>query len=252
VKSVGHRLAMARALQKVGRRSDHASRALATALRTTALDLIPRDERQCIGRIEARRREVVRLEDSRSPEELEVGDLAAAVEWMSVPPVLGRFLMRFVRELAPGSCLELGTGFGISAAYQAAALELNGAGTLITIDVSETWAGVASEGLSALGFDRVEVRVGDPDRALAGALADAGPVDYAFVDSDHQEAATVDTLQTMLPHLSWGAVVVFDDVGFSSPEMDRAWTAVRSEPRVSLAVRFARLGVTVLEGQEGS
>ena len=34
--------------------------------------------------------------------------------------------MRTVRELSPSACLELGAGFGISAAYQGAALELNG------------------------------------------------------------------------------------------------------------------------------
>ena len=44
--------------------------------------------------------------------------------------------MRLVRELRPHSCLELGTGVGVSAGYQAAAMELNGVGRLLTLDGS--------------------------------------------------------------------------------------------------------------------
>ena len=46
-------------------------------------------------------------------------------QW-SMPRIWARFLMRLVGELAPRSCIELGTGFGISAMYQAAALETAG------------------------------------------------------------------------------------------------------------------------------
>src|SRR5215204_1409803 len=46
----------------------------------------------------------------------------------------GQLLFRLVREFAPTSCLELGTCIGVSAAFQAAALELNGAGHLLTLE----------------------------------------------------------------------------------------------------------------------
>jgi predicted O-methyltransferase YrrM len=237
---------MLRALPRLSRRPDSGARALTRALWTTALGRFPPEERGWIERIEMRRRVLPSAVGARTPEDLGVIDLASAVEWMSVPPVLGQLLMRLVRELEPRRCLELGTGFGISAAYQGAALELSGAGRLITIDIAPQWAALAREGFSELGLDRVETRVGDPREALESALADCAPVDYAFVDSDHREAATLEVLEAMLPGLSDPALVVFDDVGLASPEMTRAWRRIGEHPRVSRAVRFARMGAAVV------
>ena len=47
-------------------------------------------------------------------------------------------LFRLIRELRPDVCLELGTSLGISAAYQAAALQINGNGTLVSLEGSES------------------------------------------------------------------------------------------------------------------
>jgi predicted O-methyltransferase YrrM len=246
-KSAAHRLAMLRAMPRTGR-ADRVSRALARALATAALGRTSPEERAWSATIEDWRRTIAASGDSRALAEIGVMDYSRAVEWISVPPLLGRFLMRLVRELEPRSCLELGTGFGLSAAYQAAALELNRAGRLVTIDVSTLWAGVARKGLSELGLERVEVRVGDPTQTLVAALESCAPVDYVFIDSDHQEAATLDTLETILPYLSTEPVIVFDDVGFSTPGMERAWSKIADHPQVSHSLRFGRMGAAVLTG----
>ncbi len=249
-KSAGYRLLMLDALRRVRGRRDPASKALAAALRTTALGRIPREERDWIARIEARRQALASGNGPGPPEGMGPAEFARAVEWMSVPPTLGRFLLRVVRELSPRSCLELGTGFGISSAYQGAALELNGAGDLITIDVAEQWGEIARQGHSELGLDRrVEVLVGDPGETLTSALERAAPIDYAFIDSDHREHETLAVVEEMLPHLSEPALLLFDDVGFSSQEMERAWTRIGDHPRVSLAARFARMGAAVVSGE---
>jgi predicted O-methyltransferase YrrM len=247
-KSAAHRLAMLRAFAGARLGRDRTSRAVARALRTTSLNRIPADERAWIDRIEAWRKELADSAARPDLAELGVHDVRAAVKWMSVPPLLGRFLMRLVRELEPRSCLELGTGFGFSGAYQAAALELNRAGRLVSVDVSNLWAGIAREGFSGLGIERVEVRVGEASETLSGAIRSCAPVDYVFIDSDHQEAAMLETLETLLPNLSAGSVVVFDDVGFSIPEMERAWRKIAAHPGVAHSLRFGRMGVAVVNG----
>src|SRR5688572_21226429 len=121
---------MAAALPRVALRSDRPSRALAAALRDSVIGRMSPDEREWLARIEARRSRLPELlthaRDSAGHHGTLLPDTTRAVRWMSIPSVWGRFLMRLVRELAPRSCLELGTGFGLSTAYQAAALELNG------------------------------------------------------------------------------------------------------------------------------
>ena len=64
----------------------------------------------------------------------EVAARTEAVPHPHIPSERGRILYDHVREARPERVLELGTARGVSAAYIAAALEANGAGTLTTVD----------------------------------------------------------------------------------------------------------------------
>jgi predicted O-methyltransferase YrrM len=234
-----YRLLMAASLPRLAARRDRGSRALFRALWTTALGRIPQEEREWIGRIQARRAE------------LASGDISPFARWTSIAPVWGGFLMRTVRELSPRSCLELGTGFGFSAAYQAAALELNGTGTLTTVERDEGLGEIAKEGLSRLGLDRrVEFRLGSIDDSLSDVLEDADRIDYAFLDADHSESATLAHFATLLPHLRGGSIVVLDDINWSDG-MRQAWRSIARNELVSTWVELRRVGIVVI-GEKGS
>jgi predicted O-methyltransferase YrrM len=231
-----YRLLMAASAARLAARRDPARRALRRALWTTALGRIPRDEREWIGRIEARRAE------------LASGDIAPFARWASIAPVWGRFLMRTVRELSPRSCLELGSGFGISAAYQAAALELTGGGSLTTMERIDGLGDIAQEGLARLGLNgRVDLRRGSIDDSLGAVLEDAGEIDYAFLDADHTESATVAQFATLVPHLRDGAVVVVDDINWSEG-MRRAWKSIAGNQWVAAKLQLRRVGIVVIGG----
>jgi predicted O-methyltransferase YrrM len=255
--SAGYRAVLARGLPSLAGASDDSSRALARALRTTALGRFPAEERAWIERIEARRTQIPATAVSvaadaggpRRAEDEHLAEASAACLWMSLPPLLGRFLTRLVRELSPRSCLELGTGFGVSSAYQAAALELNGQGRLVSLDV-EDMAAIAAPGLARLGLsERVELVGGRIEETLAGACVRAAPIDYALLDSDHTEKGTLGDFDAMLPHLADGAVLVLDDVNWTEG-MRRAWQTIAGHERVVAAVELRRLGIVVVSGGE--
>jgi predicted O-methyltransferase YrrM len=165
---------------------------------------------------------------------------------MSIPAVSGRFLMRLVRLLAPRSCLELGTGFGVSTAYQAAALELNGKGTMTSLDLAGM-TDIAGPGLARLGLaGRTHLVPGRIERTLPAVLEAARPIDFAFLDADHTPRGTLHPLEVMIPHLSTGAVVVFDDINWT-PGMRVTWRRIGQLPAVVAAYRLHRLGVTVVD-----
>ena len=258
-----YRTLMGASLPRLATHRDSGSRALARALRTTALGRIPAEERRWIARIEARRRDlasgdaVVRpgFSDGSLVDDEGRGPsipLAGASRWMSLTPIWCTFLMRLVRELAPRSCLELGTGFGISGAYQAASLELNGAGKLTTLEGAPEYVSIAEHGFSALGLgERVELRVGRITDTLQDVAERAAPIGCAFVDADHTERATLDQFDAMLPHLGEGAVVVLDDVNWGDGGMTRAWRKIGRHDRVSVALGFHRLGIVVVSRRGG-
>jgi predicted O-methyltransferase YrrM len=245
------RTLMAAALPGLARRSDRSSRVVARALRDTALGRIPPEEHDWLTRIEARRSELpAQLTDARESQDhhgRHLEETTRAVRWMSIPPVWGRFLMRLVRELAPRSSLELGTGFGLSTAYQAAALELNRGGRLASLD-QEALTRIAGGSLDGLGLSgRVELVGGWIERTLEPALTRAEPIDYAFLDADHTEEGTLSAFDAILPHMSAGAVMVLDDINWTD-EMRRAWAMVAQRERVSAAIGLRRFGITVVAG----
>jgi predicted O-methyltransferase YrrM len=250
---------LAAPLVRLTSRRDPAADPLRRALRTTLLGQVSADERAWSTRIEARRHELITQRDPTGMPTFEAAangpggrfamgapetTIGTASALMSLSPHWCVLLMRLVRELRPRSCLELGTGFGISTAYQAAALELNGAGAITTLEGSVAWAQLAEEGFEALELDRVTMRVAPIEEALPEALARSGPFDFVFIDAEHQADATVDHFEAILPRLTDGAMVVLDDVDWDG--VKRAQTRIGRHERVSTSAFIGRLGVSVI------
>jgi predicted O-methyltransferase YrrM len=225
------------------RDEDPSSRAISRAMATTARGRFTAAERNWIERIEARRESLART----AGEYGGPGRWAPACAW-SVPRVWGRFMLRLVAELAPRSPIELGTGFGMSGSYQAAGLALTGTAKLTTLDREPTLIPLARESLTELGLgDRVEMVTGPIGDTLGPTAAALAPIDYALIDAEHTEAATVFNFDTLAPHLDDGAVVLVDDI-LSSEEMRRAWQTIRTRPAVRTALNLRRVGVVVVSG----
>jgi predicted O-methyltransferase YrrM len=156
----------------------------------------------------------------------------------------GQVLMRLVRILRPQACIEIGAAAGFSAAYQAAALELNGGGRLVTIESSPECAALARETLSSLGLERAEVLVGRGEQRLPDAFAEAGPFQLAFQDDDHRRRGTLGLADLLIESLSPRGVLLVDDIGLSAG-MRRAWRALAADSRFSVAADCGRVGVGV-------
>jgi len=155
-------------------------------------------------------------------------------------------LFKLIRKFQPQTCVELGTAVGISAAYQAAALTLNGAGTLFTLEGAPSLAQLSTENLRGLGLTNVEVVPGRFQDTLAGVLDQHQPIGYAFIDGHHDGQATLAYFEQIYPHLAERAVLVFDDILYY-PSMRAAWQTLAADPRIAIAVDLSRMGVCVVD-----
>ena len=160
----------------------------------------------------------------------------------STGPAWSRLLFYLVREVAPVNALELGTALGFSAAYQGAALELNGHGRLVTIEGAPPLAALARHNLARIGIDTVDVVSGPFRDALPPVLERLQSLEFAYVDGHHDGRATLDYFSALLTAIRRPALLVFDDIGIS-PGMRAAWEQIARHPRVTLAVDFQKLGV---------
>ena len=248
------------AAAKVQGRDRAGAERLAAALSAAARGRENAEERRLIRRIEALRSELsassatLEIMDfgARSPnatlttEEMNQGQTRTVsvgeASNSSSPPAKARLLFHLIRMFRPLQCLEMGTLMGISAAYQATALELNGEGHLYTLEGAEPFAEIAQDNLRRLRLDgRAEVISGRFDQTLTPTIERAGSLHYAFVDGRHDEQATVDYFNELEPRVDGQGLLVFDDIGWS-PGMERAWAAIRQDPSVSAS---ATVGVSV-------
>jgi len=223
------------------------------------------EEQAFVDRIEAERAALERSEETveyldfgagptgttgRTADEMERGTpvtrrIAEVCRTSSKPPRAGRVLFELVRDHRPETCLELGTCLGISAAYQAAALELNGSGFLYTLEGAPPLAERARGVLERLRLaDRVEVRAGRFVDLLPDLLS-RHEFDYAFVDGHHDERATLDYFDAIRPRVRPGGVIAFDDVEWSDG-MRRAWDAIRTSDGVGSSWKRHGIGFVAL------
>jgi predicted O-methyltransferase YrrM len=155
-------------------------------------------------------------------------------------------LFHLIREFRPVACVELGTCLGVSAAYQGAALELNGAGRMVTLEGSVAFAEIASDGLQRLALNNwVQVIEGRFQDTLEGVLHRLGTVDYAFIDGHHDENATIGYFEQFLPRLADRAILIFDDI-HDYTGMQRAWRRICAHPKVDIALDLSIFGVCLL------
>ena len=160
----------------------------------------------------------------------------------SKPRSWAQLLFGIVRENKPLVCMKMGTSLGISGSYIAAAIDLNRAGKLVTLEGSDELARLAGENFEKLGLTGIEQIVGRFADTLTKVLQDNNPIDFVFIDGHHDEKATKSYFETTLPFLNENAVLVFDDIRWSDG-MERAWHHIKESPRIKIVLDLGPVGI---------
>jgi len=260
IKSLRWKLWMHRGMLSLKHSEVLSANKMKQAIRETVHNRINPEEKEWISRIEQIRKQFTdnpapisildfgagNPDSLRSDEEMTRGATSTTTYGEiclgSLPALWALLLFKLIRTVQPEWVIELGTCIGISAAYQSAAQQLNGKGRLITIEGSETIAGLAKENINSLGLKNVEIHCGKFHDVLPEIFAEISAIDYVFIDGHHDEQATIAYFELLLPHLSSGALLVFDDISWSTG-MRRAWEKIRKHPAISLSVDLKMLGI---------
>lgn len=158
------------------------------------------------------------------------------------------FLFFLIRLLQPKTCLELGTGVGISACYLAAALKLNGVGRLITIEGSSKLADIANENLKVWNLSEISHQVvGRFCDVLERTLIVCGPPEFVFLDGHHDGRSTLEYWRLLSRYCRQGATLVIDDMNWSTG-MEKASREITSAYDEGDAIRLPQMGIFRLGG----
>ena len=259
-----------RAVKRVvwGRRLRHMVASLPMGLQGAGLWVIDpkatRDEQELAERVEGRRAEIAQVRGTissfHSPlpgtfEQAEDGHAlpgpylakrAGAHARTGSKPAKGILLNRIAMGLGARRILELGTNTGLSGSYLAAGASCE---TLVTIEGSADLAAIARQTL-AMFTPGADVRAALFDDALDD-LANEPSFDLAFIDGQHEGAATEHYCQRVLPLMAPdGGVIVFDDITWSH-DMQQAWRRIIDSGAFTLTVDLGRIGLGVLGESDG-
>lgn len=230
--------------------SSPSSEVLARSLNAVIEDGFSEEETLVFQEIEGLRSSLLRRRD-RIPYGMSDGGepIQLPVAWLaksSKSPTWARILYSLIRYSGATKCLELGTNMGISAAYQAAALRMNGGGRLWTLEGNASSVDMARSNLAELGFLNVEFRLGQFGVTLHDVLERMGEVHYAFIDGHHERQPTLDYFEAILPYVSHPGLIVFDDISWSSG-MREAWREVCRKDIVQQACDLYVMGLVIVE-----
>lgn len=269
---VKHRVRAWKSRRSIDSLIAHESRplnAVGHALREAAFNSLSPNELKWVSLIENRRsgllasREIVEVvdygagdrESKRTEGEMKAGVRSPAFVSdlcrVSKSPFWSLFLFKLIRQLGARSCLELGTCVGISASYQAAALDLNGGGRLLTLEGAPEIAAIAKQTFSSVQAHNVSVVVGPFHDTYEKALEAGKPIDFLFNDGHHDHDALLTYFDQSLAFLAGEGVVVFDDIAWSAG-MQAAWRTIQEHERVAASVDLGAMGVSVVSSGGGN
>lgn len=157
------------------------------------------------------------------------------------PAKYGQLLYRIVKYYKPQNIIELGTSFGISAAYMASGTNSG----VHTLEGSPSIAAIAEKSLAALNIKNAEVITGPFDVTLPGLLARVSPPGLVFIDGNHRKQPTLDYFHLLLKSADPSAILVFDDIHWSA-EMEEAWSVIQAHPSVTMTIDLFFIGIVLL------
>ncbi len=162
----------------------------------------------------------------------------------SVLPQWGAFLYLCANVTGAKTILELGTGAGISGCYLASGKNCR---RFITVEGSPERARLAKTHLCqvANNFELVNASFDEALDRILPTLRDG--IDMIYIDGGKDKLSNLHYLERVTSSLNKGALVVFDDIHWSS-EMWRMWEVVRGWNGFAYTINAGRFGVCVWSG----
>jgi caffeoyl-CoA O-methyltransferase len=181
-----------------------------------------------------------------------MGERGEAPATMQIAPEQGVFMQLLATAIGARRAIEIGTFTGLSALYTARGLPDDG--SLLCLDINETWTAVARRYWERAGLaSRIELRLGDALASLR-ALPAEETFDLAFVDAD--KTGYPGYIEELYPRLARNGVVLLDNtlrggrVLAPESEDDRVLaelnTALAADPRWDTVLLPLADGLTML------
>lgn len=186
------------------------------------------------------------------------GKLAEPRPWqedrdeLGLEPFWCAFLYHLVRRFRPGTCIELGTAYGLSTLHLLAALVESDYGHLYTIEGEPERRAQALRSIKAT-FPQTE-RITSLEGLFHAQLPELlggleTSVDLVFEDGPHIPETTESVFEQLWPRVREGGLMLFDDIRHDNGNY-AAWSRIAQHESVCASIEVnGRLGLCVRSGR---
>jgi predicted O-methyltransferase YrrM len=159
------------------------------------------------------------------------------------PKKYSQLLFRMIQFYHKKNVLELGTSFGITTSYIAAAKNNP---DVTSMEGSQSIANIAQHSFDALQLKNINIIRGDFEKTLSSFLENSNTIDFAFLDGNHRKIPTLQYFKQILSKSTEETIFVFDDIHWSK-EMEEAWEEIKVHEAVTLTIDLFFIGIVFLK-----
>lgn len=201
--------------------------------------------------VEALRKKLLSRKDSIEIEDFGAGSTTLITRKRAVkdvaatslkPKKYAQLLYRIAKRYNCNSVVELGTSFGITTSYLAAA----GAENVTSFEGSPAIAAIAKEQFKASHLQNVKVLLGNMDDTIPRFVKDAPPQDLFFLDGNHRKEPTLLYFEQLLTLAKPNSIFIIDDIHWSEG-MEEAWGLLKSHKAVTLSLDLFFIGILFVD-----
>jgi predicted O-methyltransferase YrrM len=155
-------------------------------------------------------------------------------------------LFRITNYFQPESILEIGTSVGL--ATSALALG-NPKAKTTTLEGCPNTMAIAKNQFQLFNFNTVNPIVTEFSNYLKNYQLSIVNYQLIYLDGNHQNQATLDYFELLLPTITNETVWIFDDIHWS-PEMEEAWEIIKTHPKVTVTIDTFQWGLVFFRREQ--
>jgi len=156
-------------------------------------------------------------------------------------------LFRIVQYFQPKSILEIGTSLGL--ATSALALGGNENANILTLEGCLNTAAAAQNQFEKFGFKNIASVVTEFSTYLKRSELLPSTFDLIYFDGNHAKQATLEYFDLLVPTIGNETIWIFDDIHWSV-DMEEAWEAIKSHPKVTVTVDTFQWGIVFFRTEQ--
>jgi predicted O-methyltransferase YrrM len=158
------------------------------------------------------------------------------------PQQYARLYQRLAECIKGKKILELGTSFGITTMYLAHVKN----STVFSFEGTPEVAAIALRNFRYSDVKNVELIIGKIEESLPSFVSILQSIDLVLMDANHRYDATMKYFNWVSQAMHPGSILILDDIHYS-PEMERAWTEIKSKDIVYGSIDLFRCGLVFFD-----